>query len=309
MGPATDFAPNHGMEVTPAFFESVIRYLRDHDYEIVSMDDALERLATGERKRRFACITFDDGYRDSFELVLPLCQAEKVPFTVYVTSGFHDGRYSAWWLGLETLLATRSNLTFGWKDMDYAFPLEMPAQKQMAFTAIGSLFSPLSGDDRNALAKAVCAGTEVDFQALTAGLVMTPEMIAAIDQSDVGRIGSHTLSHARLGFLSANEARWEIATGAEELAAIVGHPVRHMAYPNGRPGDAGPREFELCRAFGLASAVTTRNANLMPAHKDHPFALPRLNMHGDRQNASMVELQLSGVPSALLNNFRRVVTV
>lgn len=307
-GSLSAFAPNSRLGVTPAFFESVIGYLRSHDYKIVTLDEALERLEVPDTSSRFACLTFDDGYRDNFELALPICRSAQAPFTVYVTTGFHDGRYSAWWLGLEVLLASRSALRFEWKGAEYAFDLSTPARKQLAFVSLALLFSPLTGDEGNILANAMCADTQVDFRAHTTQLVLTPEMIAELDQSGVGHIGSHTVSHPRLACMEAEEARQEIRLGSDELEPILGRKIRHMAYPFGRYCDVGPREFEMCREFGLSTAVTTRNANVMREHRGHPTALPRLNIDGDRQTLVAVEVQLSGTPSALLHKFRRIVT-
>lgn len=304
---AASFSPNSGLAITPEFFMTVIRFVRSRDYDIVTLDEAIERLSMSPKARRFVCLTFDDGYRDNFEFALPICRAEGIPFTVFVTTGFHDGRYAAWWLGLETLLATRSELRFEWSGVSYAFALSTSAEKNAAFTALAKCFSSLSRDDRNALEKVICAGTQVDFRALTSRLSMQPEMIAELDHSGVAIVGAHTVSHPRLAGLTEDEVRWEMQTGRDELEAIVGHKVRHFAYPFGRPCDAGPREFHICRELGFSTAVTTRNANLVAAHRGFTSRLPRLDISGKRQSLSAVEVQISGAPSALLHNFRRVV--
>src|SRR5262245_14761370 len=61
------FQPNQLLEVTPRYLEGVIRKLRRSGVDIVSLDEMHRRLTAGEFKRRFVCITFDDGYRDNRE--------------------------------------------------------------------------------------------------------------------------------------------------------------------------------------------------------------------------------------------------
>ena len=48
-GPA--FAPNRLLSVTPAFLENVIGQVRDAGFDIVSLDEAHDRLQSGERSR------------------------------------------------------------------------------------------------------------------------------------------------------------------------------------------------------------------------------------------------------------------
>src|SRR5690348_85846 len=55
-----------------SFLEASIRWLRDTGWEIVTLDNALARLNDGKRNRRFAVITFDDGYRDNITRALPI---------------------------------------------------------------------------------------------------------------------------------------------------------------------------------------------------------------------------------------------
>ena len=66
------FQPNRLLEVTPQFLEAVIVRLRRAGIDLVSLDEMHRRLTAGERSRRFACLTFDDGYRDNLEHAYPI---------------------------------------------------------------------------------------------------------------------------------------------------------------------------------------------------------------------------------------------
>ncbi|HYA74050.1 MAG TPA: polysaccharide deacetylase, partial [Roseiarcus sp.] len=90
------------------------------------------------------------------------------------------------------------------------------------------------------------------------------------------------------------------------LEGRLGLSVRSFAYPVGDPTSAGPREFELARQVGFATAVTTRPGMLFPGHAKHLTALPRVSVNGLWQNAAALEALLSGAPFALWNRGRRV---
>jgi len=58
------FQPNRLLEVTPVFFERLLRWLSRANIDVISLDEMHARLVGGHTKRRFVCITFDDGYKD-----------------------------------------------------------------------------------------------------------------------------------------------------------------------------------------------------------------------------------------------------
>ena len=59
------FQPNRLLEVAPTFLERLLRRLKRARVDLVSLDDLHARMIAGNFKRRFVCITFDDGYKRS----------------------------------------------------------------------------------------------------------------------------------------------------------------------------------------------------------------------------------------------------
>jgi peptidoglycan/xylan/chitin deacetylase (PgdA/CDA1 family) len=56
-------------------------------YDVVSLDTALDRLDAGDDSPTVV-LTFDDGFADVHDNGWPLLRAAKLPFTVYVASGY-----------------------------------------------------------------------------------------------------------------------------------------------------------------------------------------------------------------------------
>ena len=72
----------------PAVFESHLRFLVE-SYSIVPLRDVAEHLKTGRALPPNAVsITFDDGYRDNYEVVLPLLEKYEVHATIFVVPDF-----------------------------------------------------------------------------------------------------------------------------------------------------------------------------------------------------------------------------
>src|ERR1700754_3205454 len=99
------FQPNHHLEITPDFLRATLAHLRASGIEIVTVDEMYQRLMQRDFSRRFACFTFDDGYRDNRDFALPVMREFGAPFTVYVTSDFASGTGRLWWVAIERLIA------------------------------------------------------------------------------------------------------------------------------------------------------------------------------------------------------------
>src|SRR5258705_6068359 len=61
------FQPNRLLEVTPEVLEDVLKGLRGGGVDLVSLDGMHRRLNECDFRRRFMCLTFDDGYRDNLQ--------------------------------------------------------------------------------------------------------------------------------------------------------------------------------------------------------------------------------------------------
>src|SRR5246500_1760631 len=106
----SEFAPNRHLEVTPDFLRAMLAHLHSRDIEIVTIDELHARLTMQNFGRRFACFTFDDGYRDNRDYALPVMREFNAPLTLFVASDFAEGSGLLWSIALELVIAKASSL-------------------------------------------------------------------------------------------------------------------------------------------------------------------------------------------------------
>ena len=303
---ADAFQPNRGLEIAPDFLDLALTRARAAGYDFVSLDEALARIRSGESECPFLALTFDDGYRDTADVALPILARHGAPFTVYVTTGFADRSARLWWVEMERAIAALERVRLDIDGVAFDLPARTSEEKQAAFRAI---YWPLRrGPEPRLLAAAaeLCRMAGVDCGAIAAELCLDFDHLRALSRHPLATLGAHTLSHPMLAKLDIESARAEIAQSRLRLQSELGLPIDHFAYPVGDPASAGAREFQLAREAGFASAVTTRPGMIFPEHADYLTALPRLSVNGNHQSLATLDILLSGAPFMLWNRGRKL---
>jgi peptidoglycan/xylan/chitin deacetylase (PgdA/CDA1 family) len=303
----SDFRPNQLLEVTPRFLEAAIKRVRRSGLDLVSLDEMHRRLSTGDLARRFACFTFDDGYRDVLQYAYPILKKHDVPFAIYVPTSFPDRLGELWWLVLEVVIARNDRIGLVIDGEDRRFDCRTAEEKRDLYEAIYWWLRGLSTEDalRHAV-RDLAARYQVDVAAICTQFCMTWAELEELAADPLVSIGAHTVNHVRLAKVSADEARREMRMSATVIEAALGKRPRHLSYPVGDKTSAGPREFAIARELGFATAVTTRPGVLFAEHREHLTALPRISLNGEYQQPRYVRVLLSGAATALWNGFRRV---
>jgi len=301
------FHPNRILEITPEFLELLITSLRSDDIDLISLDDMSKRMARGDFRRRFACITFDDGYRDNKIFAYPILKANDVPFAIYVPSSFIDRTGELWWLALEAVIGAQDEIAIRMDGHTKTFQCRETEEKDATFAAIYWWLRSLPADHEIRAAVRELAGRYgVDVRAFCDALCMTWSELAELAADPLVTIGAHTVSHPILAKTDTDFARREMETGRTRIEQRLGLRPQHFSYPFGDPSSAGAREFALTTELGFRTAVTTRPGVLFPEHGARLHALPRISINGDYQKLRYVDVLLSGAASAAWNGFRRV---
>lgn len=249
--PAID--PLYPDEVDRAGFDWQMALLA-RGFNVLRLDEAVDRLWVGTLPPRAACVTFDDGYRDNHDVALPVLRKWNIPATFFIASGYLDGGCM-------------------WNDIIFESLRQAPGPRlDLAGLGLGTL-RIASTDERRRAARALIAqlkylapeqrDEQVNRIVGTIGarvpddLMMRPDHLRALCDAGMD-IGAHTVSHPILARVSHVAAQKEIAYGRSALESIIARPVSLFAYPNGVPGtDYTAEHVQLVRDLGFKAAVST----------------------------------------------------
>lgn len=302
------FQPNRLLEVSPTFFERLIRRLKRSRVDVISLDEMHRRFVENDFKRRFVCITFDDGYKDLMEHAYPILKKYDLPFALYIPTSFPDRLGELWWVALEAVVAQNDRIGLVIDGKQQFFESRSVREKRELYDALyGYLRSMKTEEEVRKTVRDLCATYSVDMAAFCRDLCMSWEQIVALADDPLCTIGAHTVNHPMLMKVPGDRAvRAEMEMSRAVLEAALGKRPEHLAYPVGDPTSAGPREFRIAAELGFKTAVTTRPGVLFKAHRDHLTALPRISVNGEFQQQRYVKVLMSGAGTALWNGFRRV---
>ena len=235
-------------------FDELCGWLADW-FNVLPLDQAVQRMKAGTLPARAASITFDDGYADNHDVAMPILVRHGLTATFFIATGFLDG--GRMWNDtiIETIRACRqSRLDLSTLGMG-SHRLGTITDQQAAITSLLDQikYRPLA--ERVTVTEQLA---EVAKVSLPQNLMMTSVAVKAMRQAGM-QIGAHTVSHPILARLTDDHAREEIASSKRFLEELLGERISMFAYPNGKPGeDYSPQSVEVVRSLGFDTAVSTR---------------------------------------------------
>jgi peptidoglycan/xylan/chitin deacetylase (PgdA/CDA1 family) len=306
--PARDdaFQPNRHLEITPDFLRATLAHVRELGLDIVTLDEMHRRLHEQDFARRFACFTFDDGYRDNRDFALPVMREYDAPLGVYAASEFADGTGHLWWITLERIIARADTIEVPIGN-GLKFDTSTFEGKEAAFDRIHAWLRDLPADrDIFEIIDALCARYGFASDASCRELCMSWDELRTFSHDPLVTIGAHTVTHCVLSKASDSKVADEMATSRSRIEEALQKPVPHFAYPYGDRTAATAREFAIARSLGFHTAVTTRPGMVFEQSAHHLTALPRISLNGHYQDTRFLSVLTSGAATAMWNGFRRI---
>jgi peptidoglycan/xylan/chitin deacetylase (PgdA/CDA1 family) len=252
-----------------AVFEDRMRWLRG-TFNVLPLDQAVQRLHAGTLPARAAAITFDDGYRDNVEVAAPILARLGLTATFFIADGYLDGGR----MFNDTVYETLRRLPAGAIDLPVGeggrVVLADATSRRAAADRLLRDLKYLPPPERLRVCEALAARLT---EPLPDDLMMDARQVQELERLGMS-VGGHTVNHPILTSVSADEARAEICNNKARLESLLGHPITLFAYPNGGPGrDYAAGHVAMVRDAGYEAAVSTSFG--VSTRDTDPYQLPR----------------------------------
>jgi peptidoglycan/xylan/chitin deacetylase (PgdA/CDA1 family) len=276
--------------VEPEIFAEHMETLA-RDWYPLSLAELVEGFSRRCLPERAVAVTFDDGYADNLEVAAPILLEHGIPTTLFVATEPVDSSGSLWWDELASLLLEPAELPTTltlsscedrkwqipplsadqrWSAEDAPPPWEADRETRLrAFYEVWLALRALDVQTRETALQEIAewaGSTRPQSRAL-----LTWDQVQEFASLPRFDFGAHTLTHPDLPSRSAEDARTEIAGGADRLASQIGMQVEHFAYPFGSWSRSVAR---LVADLGFRAAYTTEGSAI--SWRSSPHALPRV---------------------------------
>ncbi|MBC7984420.1 MAG: polysaccharide deacetylase family protein [Candidatus Obscuribacterales bacterium] len=267
--------------VTPATFESHMRFLRRHCNPVDAQQFSLMMSGKKPWLPRTCLVTFDDGWADNAEHALPILARHKVPAVVFLATAYVGTEECFWQEKLTRLLyevwTTGAAAQELFADLNAAELISQP--EPSARENIRHVVTALKTNSSAALAllrQRIEHYLRQHPSTSTLGAAdrfMSWSQALMLQQSGLVTLGSHAHSHTPLTMLPAAEVRAELESAQTHIAKYLSTSPTLFAYPN---GDHNYGVAKQVQTMGYHLAFTTVAGSVEPG--DDPFTIRRMNI-------------------------------
>jgi peptidoglycan/xylan/chitin deacetylase (PgdA/CDA1 family) len=223
-------------------------------YTFIPIESAVQMLKSGRVEHDCMVLTFDDGFYDNYEIVVPILQSLQIPATMYLATSVIGQPRTLWFNeGIARLWQTRGAAVTV-KSLGKSYPLGPPVERIR--TAYRFLADVKAGAPPERWHE-VLSEVGDDYLMEPIDRAVSWEEAEAFAREPLVTVGGHTVHHYILSRCSPELARSELDQCRRTLSAKLGVEVEHFAYPRGHDEDFGDEHVEMLQELGYRSAVTT----------------------------------------------------
>jgi peptidoglycan/xylan/chitin deacetylase (PgdA/CDA1 family) len=278
--PGGEFSAGVGARHFEAHLSLITRWFKP-----ISMTEMGWAVARGKAlSNRAVALTFDDGYRDNYEVAYPLLKRYGVPASFFVCPGLIDSNQGFWWDEIYALVEKTTATELNIEKVIQAAGLPSYSQD--------GVLSLLTGQQKiSAGERLVAQGKQMSPQMLTIFLERLKEVLGnpvdpnlrkhtLMNWDEIGEmhhngmeIGSHTMTHPMLTQVSESIVRKELGEARARLSEVLGIAPAGFVYPSGA-FTATARN--IVKEVGHIYACTSKSGFIREAADQH--LLPRVNV-------------------------------
>lgn len=272
------------LKISASSFERQIRHVREN-YSVVSADDLAASIRNRKPLPKNAClITFDDGWRDNFELAFPILKRYKIPALIFLSTDYIGSGKVFWQVRLRDLLLRYAKSEQSAGEIISAWPTPLvdavkgfhQLPERELSSEVNRLIEIFKGYSLDVIQEVLPEheGSRAEAYAQL-GAMLSWEQVREMAASGIS-FGSHCKTHSILTHLNEAQLDDELVDSKHLLETALRRPIDFIAYPN---GDYDRRVLRFAGKAGYLAAFTCRSG--VNEVLDAPLELKRINMRED----------------------------
>ncbi|MCI5212373.1 MAG: hypothetical protein D3910_27140, partial [Candidatus Electrothrix sp. ATG2] len=215
------------------YFSEQLYWLQRHQAVFLSEDEVIYYQQKKKKlPKRSVLITFDDGYKDNFELVYPVLRSLNIPAIYFIPAGAIMDRKLCWWDIISFFIKRTIKQQISVKGAELCLASEQDKEKAIFYLLKMMKTEPHSRTQDLLEVLSRACGVEFPSHDEQDAELMTWKEIEEVQNNGVA-IGAHTVSHRVLATLNEEEQFEELRSSKKLLEDMLPHKIRSFSYPVG----------------------------------------------------------------------------
>jgi peptidoglycan/xylan/chitin deacetylase (PgdA/CDA1 family) len=220
-------------------------------HAIVTLTDIIQQCHFGKPKAKIQVVlTFDDGYSDNYEIVLPVLQKKGLPASFFIIADYINSNVPLWdWQVIHLL---NSDVSIKSTTIDNQIIRQGIFESRLSFAfRILEKMKPISPAKRREAISYLRPKTNTSFES---DRCMSWQEVKKMSEAGM-EIGSHGLSHRSLAMLPYYEAKEEIKKSKEIIEYNIEKPCYHFSFPYGGNQDYNQPLIDCVKEAGYRTCL------------------------------------------------------
>lgn len=282
-------------------FNKQIEYLVNN-FHIISFNELYDVIWENKNlEENLLIITFDDGYKDFYNNVIPILNKHDVKATLFLTSHFASNITLGWWEKIAYMIKTTEKEYIDLPNINMRFNTESNSLDHNVIKIVDKI-KYYDGDKKKYVIDEVEKQSEVyvDESELSKTLYLNWGELKKLKKYKV-EFGSHSLTHSILTKLNDEQLKSELIDSKKIIEEKLDVNVNTFCYPNGRSRDYNDDIIRMLKESGYLSSVTLQfGSNPLIKNNFDIYSLKRITPI----NNQYLKKQLNATQlSFLLNRF------
>jgi peptidoglycan/xylan/chitin deacetylase (PgdA/CDA1 family) len=271
-----------GMYVSDKSFESQVAFLKKK-YQIIFLDEMIEKIKNNDKLGGFCSITFDDGWVDNYTNAFPILKKFQACATIYLATDYIGAQKLFWpeeiCLHLERECLTREKIPINFPHVLMFYndiKKHISLKKDSYLNKVIEVMKGYLPYERNNILEYFREMGDFSYHS---SQMLSWEEVDEMKKSGLIKFGAHTAGHEILDQLPISVARDEILKSKKAIEQKLGVKVTSFAYPNGNYNE---NIKKVLQENDFSGAVTNQKGYLIRGTS--LMEIPRISIHEDISN-------------------------
>lgn len=249
-----------GLFIKPDIFDQRMKYLKDKNFNVISLEDAYQATRENRIDDNSVVITIDDGFYSTYSNALPVLKKYGLPSTLYVTSYYFDKDSPIFTLAVNYMFFNSRKSVFDLSRLGIdglaAVTRGAPnfEQARQRVIDVGQAFE--NHDKRIELLRKLGVATGEDYEDLNNSRILNLINKEELKECAANGMDIELHTHRHRFPTNAKKAAKEITKNRAKIDPLLPKPMSHFCYPS---GEWSEEHWSILESQNIKTSTTCDN--------------------------------------------------